>query len=278
MHQGNRRGRAVGMVGSAAALALLGALGLSGVSASPTSLRQTTAKAIVNAPPDATWYGQMNAKTVCGVLPGCVEATAVRGGYRLTLQGEIDGLGQITQDVNAKVVKKKPPRLMRLKLTSQSGLGSLNSTVDITLAKKGTQKSTVAVTVRKASASGALGNIMLPFLAARLQPGLTAYASDLNRQVQAANLGVNASVRKTKRHVVRILVYPVNPMVQAQVTAKGKARVTTSKGKTLCTAKIRTSKGKCSYRKGPKKPRVIVTGAMSNGFQVWHATTGKAAK
>jgi hypothetical protein len=264
---------------SALALGGVGISGLTGLAAAPTGARSATATAVIKAPPDATWYGQMTASSICRMIPGCTTSTKVKGGYRLTLRGYLAGLGEIQQDVNAKVIKKVPPRLMRLRLSSQSGFGSLSATTTITLQKKSPKATTLRVKVTKASGTGALGTILLPYLATRLHAGVTTYGNDLNQQLRASGIAVKArTTPRGKKRTVRIQVLLTKPIVQPSPTAKGKARVTNSKGKVLCRAKVRKSTGRCSYRKGPKQPRIVVTGKYTNGFPIWHATTGRAAK
>lgn len=279
---GRTRAAKVTLIGAAAGglvLAVTAASSVTGVLAATTPAKAIRATAVVQAPPDATWYGQMNASAMCSLLPGCVSATPTSNGYRMTLQGAINGLGEIRQDVTATITKRVPPRLLRLRLSSQSGYGSLTATADITLVPKGKKATTLTVTVKKSAGTGALGAIMLPFFASRLQPGVTAYARDLNQQRRASAIGLTATSKpKGTKRVVTVRLRQWNTLVQPTPTASGKARVTTAKGKVVCTTRVKNSHGKCSYRNGPKKPRVIVTGVYSSGFPIWHATTGKAAK
>lgn len=278
-HSGATRVALIGTTAGVLVLAVIAASSVTGVVAATTQAQAMTATAVIQAPPDATWYGQMTASTICDMLPGCVSASPTPKGYRMTLEGAIPGLGEIQQDVIATITKQVPPRLLRLRLSSQSGYGSLAATTDIALSPKGKKATTLTVTVKKAAGTGALGSIMLPFFATRLQPGVSAYGQDLNQQRRDSGIAVRATSRPVgARRVLKVQVSLKNPLVQPTPLASGKARVTNRKGTVLCTAKITRSAGKCRYRHGPKKPRVIVTGSYSSGFPIWHATTARAAK
>ncbi len=278
-HSGATRVALIGAAAGVLVVAVTAASSVTGVLAATTQAQEMRATAVIQAPPDATWYGQMTASAICGMLPGCVGASPTPKGYRMTLKGAIPGLGEIQQDVTATIIKRTPPRLLRLRLSSQSGYGSLAATADIALSPKGKKSTTLTVTVKRAAGTGALGSIMLPFFATRLQPGVSAYAQDLNQQRRASGIAVRATIKpKGKKRVVTVRVRQWNTLVQPTPTASGKARVTTAKGKVACTTRIKKSHGKCSYRNGPEKPRVIVTGVYSSGFPIWHATKVKAAK
>ncbi len=267
---------------------LLVAAGLSAlpnVAAAPAQLQGLSRSAVVKAPRDAMWFGQTHASAVCTLIPGCTSVTRTGKKYRMRLVGYAPALGEVQQDVDMKVVKKVAPRLVRMRLSAKSVLGSMSGIVDLKLKKKSSTRTTMTLTVVRAKGSGLLGDVMLPFLADNLQTGVSASADALNRSRKSSGITVRATTPKKsaskKRIPVSVRVLFKDPRVQPTPVASGTVRIVDSKTKTVCKTKVKKSRAKCTFTRGKRKPgqlRALVTGSFSSGFQVWHSSPLKVKK
>ncbi len=268
--------------------AFLVAAGLStvpDVAAAPAELQGLSRSAVVKAPRDAMWFGQTDASALCSLIPGCASVTKSGKGYRMRLVGYAPALGEVQQDVDMNVVKKVAPRLIRMRLSAKSALGSMSGVVDLKLKKKTSTKTLMTLNVARAKGSGILGDVMLPFLADNLQTGVSASADALNRSRKSSGITVRATTPKKsaskKRIPVSVRVLFKDPRVQPTPVASGTVRIVDSKTKTVCKTKVKKSRAKCTFIRGKRKPgqlRAVVTGRFSNGFQVWHSSPLKVKK
>ncbi len=275
------QGRRVTMAASTLATVLV-AIGLStlpDVAAAPAELQGLSRSAVVKAPKDAMWFGQTHASALCTLIPGCSSAAKTRRGYRMRLVGYAPALGEVQQDVTVKVVKKVAPRLVRMRLSANSVLGSLSGIVDLKLTSKTSKRTTTTLEVVRAQGTGLLGDVMLPFLADNLQAGLTASADRLNRSRKASGIVVRATTPKRsasrKRISINVRVTLRDPRVQPTPTASGRVRIVDPKTKTVCKATVKKSRAKCTFTRGKRTPgqlRAVVTGSFTSGFQVWHSS------
>jgi hypothetical protein len=239
--------------------------------ASPVEFSGMTRSATVKASRDATWYGQVNARGICALFSSCTSAIKTSSGYRLAIEGNVPGLGLVRQNVDATVVKKVRPRLVRMRLKAASDVGSVNATISLRLRAKAAQRTVVTVHVNKATGTGAMGTVLLPFLSQGLKTGLDTAAAQLNIQRKASGIIVQAK-RKTKR--VTVTVRFEDPGVQPTPTASGRLRILTKQSAIVCRAKVKKSRSTCTVRgthKG-KALQAVVTGTYTSGFQVWHSS------
>lgn len=255
------------------AIGLVAAGGVTAVLAETATLDGVSATGRVDSTPLSFWFGQVNRDGICRMVSGCVGATGADPNWVFQVNVDVPGVGIQAIPVNVTAGPQVVGESASYRLSYDSSIGSLNGTVNLALKPAG-DATNVTLTLQDFQATG-LAAQSIPQFQAIFQPYVQAQLGVLSRERVDAGTKVTLVVKPGSKAKASVVVTATS-MTKAKPKATGQMRVLIGK-KVVCTAKVRNSRGSCSFAP-PKKGtqvRAVVTGKLSNGYPVWNSASKK---
>jgi hypothetical protein len=243
------------------------------VVATPRSIDGMAVSGQVANTAEAFWYGQMNRDGICGMLSGCVGASGADPNWVFQIAYDVPGLGLQTIPVNVTVTQQDPPTSLRLAMAFDATGGSLRGDVRLSI-RPVSNRATVSMEVVRVETSG-FASAALPQIQADLPAFFASELTSLSSEPVMAGTKVAMTVVPGKVAKVRVKVTGAS-LTRVSPVASGVLRVLVG-SKIVCTGKVARSAGTCSFTPPPRGSavRAVVTGAFSNGYQIWNSAQAR---